>query len=114
MDDKGFTHHMAPREAIGMPDLMKAFIKHFNLSAGLNTQKIFDAWDKVSGAESFTLSRFFKDGTLYITVSSSMVRTQLGFQKDALIKAMNELLEKDSMFIKDCKTVGTVKKIILK
>lgn len=114
MDDEKFTPHLAHREAIGMPELMKAFVKHFNLSAGLNTQKIFDAWDKVSGVGSFTLNKFYKDGTLYVTVSSSMVRSQLGFQKDSLVKAMNDLLEKDPMFIKDCKTVGYVKRIILK
>ncbi len=114
MDDEKFTPRLAHRDAIGMPDLMKAFVKHFNLSAGLNTQKIFDAWDKVSGAESFTLNKFFKGGTLYVTVSSSMVRTQLGFQKDSLIKAMNDLLEKDPLFMKDCNAVGYVKKIILR
>lgn len=114
MDDEKFTPRLAHRDAIGMPDLMKAFVKHFNLSAGLNTQKLFDAWDKVSGAESFTLNKFFKGGTLYVTVSSSMVRTQLGFQKDSLIKAMNDLLEKDPLFMKDRNTVGYVKKIILR
>lgn len=114
MNEKDFTPHIGHREAVGMNDLMKAFVRHYNLSAGLNTHRIFEAWDIVSGAGKFTLRKFFRSGTLYVTISSSMVRSQLGFQKEALIRAVNEYLENDPLFQKDCASVGFVHELILK
>ena len=38
------------KEAVGMDILMKLFIRQNGLSARLNTQRVFDAWDAVSGA----------------------------------------------------------------
>ncbi len=97
-----------------MNELMGQFIKACRLDFGLNTQRVFAAWDSVSGVSAYTLRRFYRDGVLYITLSSSMVRNQLEFQKDALVSSMNETLRKDEMFMKDCRQVGYVKRIILK
>ena len=65
-----------------MDELVKQYIRSMKLAAGLNTQRIFAAWDACSGAGEFTLKRFFRDGKLYITLSSSVVRNQLHFQKE--------------------------------
>ncbi len=102
------------KEALGMDQLISMYIKALKLGAGLNTQRVFAAWDAVSGASSFTLRRFYKDGKLFISVSSSMVRGQLEFQKAALVQAMNRFLEKDELFVKDCEKAGYVKELILK
>ena len=54
------------------------------------------------------------DGKLYVTISSSMIRSHLEFQKPSLIQAMNRFLEKDELFVKDYDKVGFVKELILK
>ena len=102
------------KEALGMDEIVPMYIRAMKLSAGLNTQRVFAAWDEVSGVKDYTLRRFYRDGKLYITLSSSMVRSHLEFQKDAVLLALNAVLEKDRLFVKDNDKVGFVKEIILK
>ena len=97
-----------------MDELVKQYIKSMKLAAGLNTQRIFAAWDACSGAGEFTLKRFFRDGKLYITLSSSVVRNQLHFQKEDLVEKMNRFLLDDSLFTEDNSTVGFIQELILK
>ena len=97
-----------------MDELVKQYIKSMKLASGLNTQRIFEAWDACSGAGEFTLRRFFRDGKLYITLSSSVVRNQLHFQKQDLVEKMNRFLLDDSLFTEDNSTVGFLQELILK
>ncbi len=102
------------KEAVSMDELVKQYIKSMKLAAGLNTQRIFEAWDACSGAGEFTLKRYFRDGKLYITLSSSVVRNQLHFQKQDLVEKMNRFLLDDSLFTEDNSTVGFIQELILK
>jgi len=102
------------KEALGMDQLIPLYIRALKLSAGLNTQRVFAAWDAVSGVAGQTLRKFYRDGKLYVTISSSMIRSHLEFQKPSLIQAMNRFLEKDELFVKDYDKVGFVKELILK
>ncbi len=102
------------KEAVGMDRLVQEYIKQMKLAAGLNTQRIFAAWDACSGAGSFTLKRFFRGGTLYITLNSSVIRNQLYFQKDVLVEKMNAYLSQDELFTSDNRTVGFIENLILK
>lgn len=102
------------KNAVGMDALVKAYIKTMSLAPGLNTQRIFAAWDACSGAAPFTLRRFFRSGTLYITVSSSVVRNQLYFQRDLLVEKMNAWLSGDALFTEDNRSVSYVRKLVLK
>lgn len=102
------------KEAVGMDKLVEQFIRQMKITAGLNTQRVFEAWDACSGAGPFTLKRFFRDGKLYITLSSSVLRSQLFLQKDLLIEKMNAFLAEDALFVKDYPKVGYIKELILK
>jgi hypothetical protein len=74
-----------------MTELVMEYIREMKLTTGFNTHRIFEAWDQVSGASRYTISRFYRDGMLYCTISSSVVRNQLYFQKDVLVqKFLNE------------------------
>lgn len=102
------------KEALSMDEIIPLFIKSRGLSAGLNTQRVFAAWDEVSGASEFTLRKFYRDGKLYVSLSSSMIRSQLEFQKDSVLCSINDFLLKDKLFDKECPKVGLVKEIILR
>lgn len=97
-----------------MDQLVSAYIKQMKLAAGLNTQRIFEAWDLCSGAAPYTLRRYFRGGKLYITLSSSVIRNQLLFQKDALVEKMNQYLAQDPLFTRDNNTVGYIQTLVLK
>ena len=105
---------VARKTAVPLSDLIREYIQASKLTAGLNTQRIFAAWDACSGAGPFTLRRYFRGGTLYITLNSSVIRNQLYFQRDVLVEKINARLAEDELFTKDNRLVGTVRQIILK
>ena len=102
------------KEALTMEEVIEEYIKSAKIASGLNTQRIFAAWDECSGAGPFTLKRYFRSGTLYVTLSSSVIRNQLSFQKEALIEKMNACLSGDSLFTDDNRTAGYVRDLVLR
>ena len=102
------------KEPVAMDELVQMFIKSMKLSAGLNTHRIFAAWDEASGAAGYTLKRFFRDGKLYITLNSSVVRNHLSFQSAELVDRINLILSRDELFVKDDPRVSFVRELILK
>lgn len=78
-----------------------------------NSYRIFNAWDKVSGASAYTIKRFWRDGKLYITLSSSVICMQLSMQKDVLLSKINAALSEDELYIGST-AEGPVKELILR
>ena len=111
----GRANKMRRQDAVGMDELVRQFIQEMRLASGLNKQRIAEVWNEVSGASRYTLGVNFADGTLYCTLSSSIVRNQLYFQKDFLLSGINEALQKDEHFIWDWEKKGAcVKSLVLK
>ena len=102
------------KEALSIGQMIKLWMKSEHLGATFNTRRIFNAWDDASGAAAYTLKRYFRDGMLYITLNSSVVRSQLSFQKEALIEKMNRILEQDELFDKENATVSFIRELKLK
>ncbi len=74
--------------------IIKEYIKEAQLEDGLLRVKIFKVWDLVVGevGTRATTNKFFKDGILYCTINSSMLRTQLYYRKDDIVAQMNKML----------------------
>lgn len=74
--------------------IIEEFIKEERLEEGLNRTRLFKAWDLVVGevGAKATTNKYFKDGTLYCTVNSSMLRTQMYYRKEDIIAHMNKML----------------------
>ena len=102
------------KDAQGMQELIGQYIREMKLASGYNRQRIFEAWDVVSCASRYTIDRFFRDGMLYCTISSSVVRNQLYFQRDVLVRQMNEYISKDEMFVRDGNDEPVIKNLILR
>ncbi len=102
------------KEPVGMDKIVSEYIRSMKIASGLNTQRIFAAWDACSGAGPFTLKRYFRGGKLYITLDSSMLRSQLFLQRAELIRKMNAYLSSDELFTADNKTVGFIEELILR
>ncbi len=113
-DYKKRNYFVRRKEALTMEEVIAEYIKSAKIASGLNTQRIFAAWDACSGAGPFTLKRYFRAGTLYITLNSSVIRNQLSFQKTELIGKMNATLSGDPLFTADNRTTGFVKELVLK
>ena len=95
-------------------DMMLAYIKYLKAAPALNTRRIFETWHKESGVGAYTLKLFFRDGTLYVTLSSSVVRNSIKPFINSIMAKINQSLQEDPLFIKDEPKVGYVKKIIIK
>ena len=109
---KGFTR-LKRSEPQPMEDVISKYIKEMKLAAGLNEHRIYAAWDVVSGAGAYTINKNFRNGILYVAISSSVVRNQLYFQRDILVESLNEYLRHDELFVKDDPRTRFVSKIIL-
>ncbi|MFY7665051.1 DUF721 domain-containing protein [Flavobacterium sp.] len=64
---------------------------------GLDKTEVPAAWFDVmgSGVKSYTLAVDFNEGTLYVQLSSSVLRQELQFGKDKIVKMLNEHLRRD-------------------
>ena len=73
---------------------LQEFIKEEHLEDGLQRLKIFKVWDLVVGEAGAraTSNKFFRDGVLYCTINSSIIRTQLYYRKDDIALQMNKML----------------------
>lgn len=87
---------MSKREndAFSVKDLMHNFIKENNLSKGMQKLKIKETWIKMMGPgiATHTTSVRLQNKTLIIQLSSSVLREELTYGKDKIIKMMNEEL----------------------
>lgn len=102
------------KNAVTMEEAVLEFLKSTHLASQHNTHLVFKAWDEASGAEKYTLKKYFRDGKLYITLSSSVVCSQLQFRKQDILDRINSLLESDPLFIADDRFAGKVQQLILK
>ena len=101
------------KDAVDMKHLVQDFIREMKLSSGVNRQRAAQGWNVISGASAYTSDVFLDKGILYVTLNSSMVRNQLYFQREILVRKMNDFLTSDDLFVK---TPGTpaIKNIVLK
>lgn len=108
------TNKLPFRKAVGMNTLIREVLKEGRMAEAFNSRCIFRAWDLASGAAEFTVRRFFRDGKLYITLSSSVVRSQLHFQQDVLLQKINSIARNDEFFTDTESVKGPVTQLILK
>ena len=90
---------MAKREndSISIQDLMKSFIKENNLSKGMQKIKVEETWNKMmgTGVATHTTSVKLQNKTLIVQLTSSVLREELSYGKDKIIKMMNEELDSE-------------------
>ena len=85
---------MAKREndSFSIEDLMQLFIKENKLTKGMQKIKIEETWHKMmgQGVTVHTTSVKLQNKTLLIQLNSSVLREELSYGKDKIIKMMNE------------------------
>jgi len=85
---------MAKREnnSFSVKDLMQSFIKENNLSKGMRRLKVEETWAEMMGpgVMAHTTSVKLQNKTLIIQLTSSVLREELSYGKEKIIKMMNE------------------------
>ena len=82
------------KETFSVKDLMNSFIKENNLSKGMQKLKIEEIWEKLmgQGVVSYTDKIQLQNKTLVVSLSSSVLREELSYGKEKIVKMMNEEL----------------------
>lgn len=95
--DKKFSAHKRLREGNSIQDVLKVFIEGNKLGAGIDNLDVKAAWVRLlgPGIESYTLDVFLKRETLYVALSSPIVREELSYGKEKIIRMINEDLKKE-------------------
>jgi predicted nucleic acid-binding Zn ribbon protein len=90
---------MAKREnnSFSVKDLMQNFIKENNLSKGMRKLKVEETWKEMMGpgVMAHTISVKLQNKTLIIQLTSSVLRQELSYGKEKIIKMMNEKIGED-------------------
>lgn len=75
-------------------DLMKDVIKENNMTKGMNQISVKEAWTKLmgNGVVSYTRNLELNGKTLIVNLTSSVLREELSFGREKIIKMMNEEL----------------------
>ena len=78
-------------------DVLKQFIEKNKLQAGMDRIDVQDAWKSLmgNGVNSYTKEVVLKGSTLYVALTSAVLREELSYGKQKIIKMINEELGKE-------------------
>ncbi|CAM3527873.1 DUF721 domain-containing protein [Flavobacterium saliperosum] len=78
-------------------DVLRQFIQENKLQAGMDKIDVRDAWKNLmgNGVNNYTTEILLKGSTLYVALSSAVLREELSYGKDKIIKMINEELRKE-------------------
>jgi len=84
-------------EHISLSDALKEFIKENKLETGMDKVNVKDVWVSLmgNGVNNYTTDVQLKNTTLYVSLSSSVLREELSYGKEKIIKMINEELGKE-------------------
>lgn len=91
--------NMARRNNDNQPieDILKEFVKTNNLEDGLDKVNVREAWANLmgNGVNNYTTAIELKHETLYVQLSSSVLREELSYGNEKIIKMLNEFIGKE-------------------
>ncbi len=84
-------------EHLKISDALKEFIETHKLEKGLDKVNVADAWTKLmgNGVNNYTTSINLERETLYVQLSSSVLREELSYGKQKIMAMLNEELGKE-------------------
>ena len=90
---------MAKRRSNESPigDILKEIILSNKLQPGMDQISVKDAWRSLmgNGVNSYTRNVVLKGSTLYVELTSAVLREELAYGKDKIIRMINEELQRD-------------------
>lgn len=77
--------------------VLQSFIKKNKLEKGIDNVNVVDAWKKLmgNGVNNYTTHIELKNTTLFVALSSSVLREELSYGKSKMIALLNEELGKE-------------------
>ena len=84
-------------ENLKLSDALADFVNKNKLQSGLDKVNARDVWNQQMGPaiEKYTTSLKLDGSTLYVQLSSSVLREELSYGKEKIIRLLNEALGKE-------------------
>lgn len=84
-------------ENLKLSDALADFVSKNKLQTGLDKVNARDVWNQQMGPaiEKYTTSLKLEGSTLYVQLSSSVLREELSYGKEKIIRLLNESLGKE-------------------
>lgn len=78
-------------------DILKEIIQQNKLQPGMDQVSVKDAWKNLmgNGVNSYTRNVVLKGNILYVELTSAVLREELSYGKDKIIKMINEELRRE-------------------
>lgn len=78
-------------------DVLKQIIQSNKLQPGMDEVSVKDAWKNLmgNGVNTYTRNIALKGSTLYVELTSAVLREELSYGKDKIIKMINEELGRE-------------------
>ena len=78
-------------------DVLKEIIQVNKLQPGIDQISVKEAWASLmgNGVNSYTKNVVLKGNTLYVELTSAVLREELSYGKDKIIKMINDELRRD-------------------
>lgn len=82
---------------LSISDLLKEFVDSNHLQAGLDKVNVQEAWANMmgNGVNNYTTAVQLERDTLYVQLSSSVLREELSYGKEKIIAMLNESIGKE-------------------
>jgi len=77
--------------------ILKEMIEGNPLEKGIDSVRIREVWEKQMGTSilAYTEEIMLKNNTLFVTLSSAVLREELSYGKEKIINLLNESLDKE-------------------
>ncbi len=78
-------------------DVLKEFIEANRLQPGMDKINVRDAWKSLmgNGVNNYTREIMLKGSTLYVELTSAVLREELSYGKEKIVKMINEELKRE-------------------
>lgn len=84
-------------ENLSMADALREFISENKLEKGMDKIEVQHAWQKLmgNGVANYTVEVRLQNETLFVKLSSAVLREELSYGKEKIISLINEEVGKD-------------------
>ncbi|MEH6705647.1 MAG: DUF721 domain-containing protein [Galbibacter orientalis] len=84
-------------EYISLSDALKEFVNENKLETGMDKVDVRNAWQNLmgNGVNNYTTQVQLRQDTLYVSLSSSVLRQELSYGKEKIVKMLNDELGKE-------------------
>ncbi|MFZ0491444.1 MAG: DUF721 domain-containing protein [Salegentibacter sp.] len=84
-------------ENLSLSEVLREFVDKNKLQQGLDKVNVRDVWNSQMGPaiEKYTTAIKLQGSTLYVQLSSSVLREELSYGKEKIVRMLNEELGKD-------------------